>query len=177
MAGEIPELFRIEGDRLMTIKPWRTVLLVTALALSAAAVGRVEVKPFETPEQEERYDKLISELRCLVCQNQNLADSNSELAVDMRRKTYEMVKQNKSEKEIANFMVERYGDFVLYRPPLNSNTVLLWTGPFIILIIAVTLLLRTIKKRREEAGDTSVDETQLRAAASLLERDSDKRDV
>jgi cytochrome c-type biogenesis protein CcmH len=152
------------------------ILIVAAMLTAGPSMARVEVKQFDTPEQEERYDKLIAELRCLVCQNQNLADSNAELAVDMRRKTYEMVKQNKSEKEIANFMVERYGEFVLYRPPLNSNTLLLWVGPFLILIIGLTLLVRTVRKRRAAPVD-AIDETELKTAASLLNSDADKRDA
>ena len=146
------------------------------LFLAFAAQAKVEVLEFETPEHEERYNNLIAELRCLVCQNQNLADSNAELAVDLRRKTYEMVSKDKSEKEIAAFMVERYGDFVLYRPPLNSSTLLLWTGPFIILVIGVGLLIRTIRRRRAEQ-DINVDDATLKAAADLLERKSDKRKV
>ncbi len=137
---------------------------------------RSRYSSFDTPEHEERYNKLIAELRCLVCQNQNLADSNAELAVDLRRKTYEMVKQDKSEKEIAGYMVERYGEFVLYRPPLNSNTLLLWAGPFIILLIGVSLLVRTIRRRRAEQG-INVDDSTLKAAASLLDIDQDKRDA
>ncbi len=157
----------------------RNLALAAFLVILLAAVNghaRVEIKQFDTPEQEERYDKLISELRCLVCQNQNLADSNAELAVDMRRKTYEMVKANRSEKEIASFMVDRYGDFVLYRPPLNTNTLLLWVGPFIILAVGVGMLLRTIIRRRAGQVDP-VDETRLKTAASLLEGDADKRDA
>jgi cytochrome c-type biogenesis protein CcmH len=152
------------------------ILILVALWAANPALARVEVKQFDSPEQEERYDKLVSELRCLVCQNQNLADSNAELAIDMRRKTYEMVKQNKSEKEIADFMVARYGEFVLYRPPLNSNTLLLWGGPFLILIIGLTLLVRTVRKR-SAAQIGAVDETELKAAASLLNSDPDKRDA
>jgi len=144
------------------------------LLLACAAQAKVEVLEFESPEHEERYNNLIAELRCLVCQNQNLADSNAELAVDLRRKTYEMVSKDKSEKEIAAFMVDRYGDFVLYRPPLNSSTLLLWIGPFIILLIGVSLLIRTIRRRRAEQG-VNVDDASLKAAASLL--DSDKRDA
>jgi len=145
-----------------------------SLVIAFAAPAKVEVLEFESPQHEERYNKLIAELRCLVCQNQNLADSNAELAVDLRRKTYEMVSKDKSEKEIAAYMVERYGDFVLYRPPLNSNTLLLWIGPFIILLIGVTLLIRTIRRRRAEQG-VNVDDASLKAAANLL--DSDKRDA
>jgi cytochrome c-type biogenesis protein CcmH len=152
------------------------ILAILGMLLTLSVQARVEVLSFDTPEHEERYNKLIAELRCLVCQNQNLADSNAELAVDLRRKTYEMVKQDKSEKEIAGYMVERYGEFVLYRPPLNSNTLLLWGGPFIILLVGVSLLVRTIRRRRAEQG-INVDDSTLKAAASLLDIDQDKRDA
>ncbi|MCB1925266.1 MAG: cytochrome c-type biogenesis protein CcmH, partial [Gammaproteobacteria bacterium] len=112
--------------------------------------------------------------RCLVCQNQNIADSNAELAVDLRRKTYEMVRQNKSEQEITEFMVDRYGKFVQYDPPLDTETMLLWTGPFIILLVGVVLLIRTIRRRRAETV-TAVDTAQLEAAASLLETERDTK--
>ena len=152
----------------------RLLTTVLALALSAGAAARVEVHEFDGPEQEARYNKLIAELRCLVCQNQNLADSNAELAVDLRRKTYEMVRQDKSEREIADYMVDRYGEFVLYRPPLNSNTLLLWGGPFVILMIGVGLLMRTIRRRRAEQAP-GVDNATLSTAAQLLDDDRDKR--
>ena len=153
----------------------RLLIAILCLLIATGAQARVEVHDFDSPEQEQRYNKLIDELRCLVCQNQNLADSNAELAVDLRRKTYEMVKQDKSEREIADFMVDRYGEFVLYRPPLNSSTLLLWTGPFIILLVGVALLMRTIRRRRADAT-VDVDEATLRTAASLLEADREKRD-
>ena len=152
------------------------VILTLLLSISSSVNAAVEVKKFDNPQQEQRYKKLIDELRCLVCQNQNLADSNAELAVDLRRKTYEMVSRDKSEKEIAEFMVQRYGDFVLYRPPFNSNTLLLWVGPFIILLIGVGLLTRTIRRRRTEQG-VNVDDASLKAAANLLDSTSDKRDA
>ena len=151
------------------------VPLILGLLLTTAGYARVEVHDFDSPDQEQRYNKLIEELRCLVCQNQNLADTNAELAVDLRRKTYEMVKQDKTEQEIASYMVDRYGEFVLYRPPLNSNTLLLWIGPFIILLIGVGLLIRTIRRRRAEQT-VDVDDATLRTAASLLDTDRDKRD-
>ncbi len=151
------------------------ILLTAVLALPAQA--RVEVVQFDTPEQQARYNKLIAELRCLVCQNQNLADSNAELAVDLRRKTYELVKQDKSEQEIAGYMVDRYGEFVLYRPPFNRNTLLLWLGPFIILLVGVGLMIRTILRRRGDT-DAGIDDASLETAASLLDdADHDKRDV
>ena len=152
------------------------MLVAAALVLATAVQARVEVHTFDSAAQEERYNNLIAELRCLVCQNQNLADSNAELAVDLRRKTYEMVKQDKSETEIADYMVDRYGEFVLYRPPFNRNTLLLWVGPFVILLIGVGLLIRTIRRRRAEQT-AGVDDAQLQAAASLLDADRDKRDA
>lgn len=158
------------------MKMLRTGLVLIGLSLACAAQAKVEVLKFESAEHEARYNSLIAELRCLVCQNQNLADSNAELAVDLRRKTYEMVSQDKSEREIADYMVDRYGDFVLYRPPLNRNTLLLWAGPFIILLIGVTLLIRTIVRRRAERR-VDVDDSTLKSAAQLLDSDSDKRNV
>ena len=152
----------------------RSLFLVVGLLCSTLAFARVEVHEFDTPEQEARYSKLIKELRCLVCQNQNIADSNAELAVDLRRKTYEMVRQNKSEQEITEFMVDRYGKFVQYDPPLDTETMLLWTGPFIILLVGVVLLIRTIRRRRAETV-TAVDTAQLEAAASLLETERDTK--
>ena len=153
------------------------VLLLGALLLAPALHAKVEVLKFETPEQEATYNKLIDELRCLVCQNQNLADSNAELAVDLRRKTYAMVQDNKSEKEIVEFMVDRYGEFVLYRPPLNRNTFFLWVGPFIILLVGVTLLIRIIMRRRAGRDDANVDPNRLKAAAALLDDPANKRDT
>ena len=155
----------------------RLLPIILGLLLAAGVQARVEVHDFDSPEQEARYNKLIDELRCLVCQNQNLADSNAELAVDLRRKTYEMVRQDKSEKEIADFMVDRYGEFVLYRPPLTSNTLLLWTGPFIILLIGVGLLVRTVRRRRAAGITDDVDDSALKTAATLLDTDRDKRDA
>jgi cytochrome c-type biogenesis protein CcmH len=102
-----------------------------------------------------------------VCQNQNLADSNAELAQDLRRQTYEMVQAGKSNEEIVAYMVQRYGDFVLYRPPLRPTTMLLWIGPFIILGIGVLILLAFIRRRsREQAPAMSAEE--IARAESLL---------
>lgn len=154
----------------------RLIALLLGLLLSVGVQAKVEVLKFDTPAHEERYNKLVAELRCLVCQNQNLADSNAELAVDLRRKTYQMVSEDQSEQQIVEYMVDRYGEFVLYRPRLNSSTLLLWGGPFVILLIGVTLLIRTIKRRRAEQG-VNVDDATLKAAANLLDNDRDKRDA
>ena len=102
---------------------------------------------FNDDDQEKRYYKLIEEVRCLVCQNQSLADSNAPLAQDLREQIFQMIKSKKTNNEILDFLVHRYGDFVLYRPPLKKDTWLLWFGPFLILTIAIISTFFFIKKQ------------------------------
>ncbi len=131
----------------------RQLILSLMLSLSVFTVeARVEAYHFDDPAKEARYKQLIDELRCLVCQNQNLAASNAELAQDMRRLTYEMVSEGATNEEVVLFMVERYGDFVLYRPPFKTSTALLWVGPFIMLAIGVLVLVVFV--RRRSVGET-----------------------
>jgi cytochrome c-type biogenesis protein CcmH len=122
--------------------------LVMMLALALPVRAAIEVLEFNSPRVEKDYYTLIDELRCLVCQNQNLKDSNADLAKDLRRQTYEMLQQGKSKQEVIDYMVARYGDFVLYRPPLKSNTILLWSGPFVLLLLVLFLVLRRIRRNR-----------------------------
>ncbi len=125
-------------------------------AIAAMAVGSAtadaqsvfEPRGFSSPGHERRYHALIDELRCLVCQNQTIAESNADLASDLRREVYRMVEEGRSEAEIAEFMVARYGDFVLYRPPLRTSTVLLWAGPFLLAGIGLTVLAMHHRRRR-----------------------------
>lgn len=146
--------------------------LVLSLLLAAPVFSStIDAYPFEDPQQEKIYKKLIEELRCLVCQNQNLADSNADLAKDMRRKTYDLAKAGKSEQEIVDHMVERYGDFVLYKPPFQANTLALWIGPFIILMIGVVVLIRFI--RRKPDGEISALSDADRARAETLLKNSE----
>jgi len=131
------------------------MFLFTLLVLSNSSVyAAVEVKTFETPQQELRYKKLIEELRCLVCQNQNLAGSDAGLAQDLRKQVYKMISAGNSDEEILDFMVTRYGDFVLYRPPFNAATFLLWVGPFIIFAIGFLVLIRFIRQRKNVVAIT-----------------------
>ena len=131
----------------------RQLILLLMLSLSVFTVdARVEAYYFDDPAKEARYKQLIDELRCLVCQNQNLAASNAELAQDMRRLTHEMVSEGATNEEVVLFMVERYGDFVLYRPPFKTSTAVLWIGPFIILAIGVSVLVVFV--RRRSVGET-----------------------
>ena len=150
--------------------------LLLILSFVGPAMAAVDIRQFESPEQETRYKRLIEELRCTVCQNQNIADSNAELAADLRRKTYELIAAGKQDDEILTYMVERYGNFVLYRPPLNAGTLVLWAGPFLLFAFGGFLLLRVIRRRRvNQAGDTrSVSDEKLQKAASLLHEKGDQ---
>src|SRR3954451_19445874 len=112
----------------------RRTLAILAVALACEAAVAKEAAPESSdPALEARMVRITSELRCLVCQNQTIADSNASLAVDLRRETREMLKQGKSDAEVVDYMTARYGDFVLYRPPLRATTVLLWFGPMLLL--------------------------------------------
>jgi len=124
------------------------VLGAVFLAVAGTAVAAVfEPREFASVEEERRYKVLVNELRCLVCQNQNIADSNAELAADLRELAYGMIKKGDSDEQIIAFMVDRYGDFVLYRPRLKASTVALWLGPFLLGVGGVWLLWRMIHSR------------------------------
>mgnify|MGYP001817316650 CR=1 FL=1 len=143
-------------------------LLVVFMMLSVSVqAGSIEAYSFDNREQEKIYHSLIEDLRCLVCQNQNIAESNSELAKDMRRKTHEMVLQGKSEKEISAFMVTRYGDFVLYRPPFEPMTWLLWFGPLIIFAIGLIFVVRFMKSQNAAATADSLSEEDIERVKNL----------
>jgi cytochrome c-type biogenesis protein CcmH len=121
------------------------MVLVPLLALGSA----IEPYPFESELQEKRFKSLAEELRCTVCQNQSLADSDAPLARDLREELFRMLQDNRSDQEIRNFMVERYGNYVLYRPPLAGHTLLLWGGPIVLLVIGLIAALIVIRKRRQ----------------------------
>lgn len=126
------------------MKRWLITLL---LALAAATALAGEAKPLgEDPALEARLKNVSQELRCLVCQNTTLADSSAPLAEDLRREIRVLMREGKSDKEVVEYLVARYGDFVLYRPPVNSSTAFLWFGPFLILIIGAFVLYRVLKK-------------------------------
>ena len=142
---------------------WALWVMLLPLSVSAQ-----EARPLaENPAVEDRLKKLAVELRCLVCQNQNLADSNAELAQDLRQEVYEMIQSGATDQEIVSFMVARYGDFVLYRPPFKATTAFLWIGPFIILIAGFVILLVVIRKRRQTSA-VELDETAQARARQLL---------
>lgn len=135
--------------------------------------AEIEVYQFTSPELELRYQSLTEELRCLVCQNQNIADSHAELAQDLRRKVYEMLSSGQSNAQIIDYMTERYGDFVLYRPPFNIRTILLWFTPVLALLIGA-LGFMSILNRRETNADEQLSQKELARIKELLHLKSNK---
>jgi cytochrome c-type biogenesis protein CcmH len=131
----------------------RALVAAVVLAASALAVAKEAPPEAADPALEARMVRITSELRCLVCQNQTIADSNAGLAVDLRRETRAMLKQGKSDAEIVDYMTARYGDFVLYRPPLRATTALLWFGPALLLLIGGGVLVFTLRRRSRMAAD------------------------
>ncbi len=130
---------------MMKFIPLAAVLLSIALSAHAA-----EPLVFDNPEQEARYNQLTLELRCMVCQNQNLADSDAPLAQDLRKEIYDMMTAGQSDDQIKTFLVERYGDFVLYRPAMKGNTLALWLTPLVLLGGGAVLVFFTVRNRNKK---------------------------
>jgi len=124
------------------------ISLIVSTSPLQAGVTLEEFK-FDTKAEEHHFKQLIEEFRCLVCQNQSLADSDAELAHDLRAELYDMVQAGNTDAEIVEFLVARYGDFVLYNPPVKPSTWLIWFGPFVLLLIAAVLLLRSIRRQQK----------------------------
>ncbi|MFI3157961.1 MAG: cytochrome c-type biogenesis protein CcmH, partial [Methylococcaceae bacterium] len=136
--------------------------------LSQSVHAEIEVYQFANPEIELRYQSLTEELRCLVCQNQNIADSHAELAQDLRRKVYEKLNSGESNEQIIAYMTERYGDFVLYRPPFNTRTLILWLAPVLTLLIG-GIGFWSLLKRRENSTEEKLSDTELADLNKLLQ--------
>ena len=147
-------------------------LLIFIAAVQQPSYAAIEAVKFEDPATLQRYQSLIAELRCLVCQNQNLADSDAGLAKDLRRKTAEMLEQGKTDQQILDYMRDRYGDFVLYRPPLNLSTALIWIGPFVLLLLVGAGLLLSIKRRNQQhavSGAPTIDQQKRDEVRAILD--------
>lgn len=126
-------------------------LLLLFLLMISISSHAVDSRQLSDPKQQESYESLTKELRCLVCQNQTIADSNAELAGDLRRQVYEMLQQGKTEQEIIRFMTDRYGDFVLYKPPFAGKTSLLWIAPVLFLLMGLMTIFLVIRRKRATA--------------------------
>lgn len=133
-------------------------LLVLVANVQPVVAGPMQAFVFDDPEQEAVFKRLSHEIRCLVCQNQAIADSNAGLAKDLREEIYNMLKQGKTETEITEFLVERYGDFVLYDPPMKPATFMLWFGPLIMFFVALFFAFRFISSHRvAQVSESSID--------------------
>ena len=145
--------------------------LVFTLFLSLPAQAKVAPNTSADPALEARMMVIAEELRCLVCQNETIAASQADLAIDLKNQIRIKLTQGQSQKQILDFMVQRYGDFVLYRPPLKTTTVLLWIGPFVLMGIAVALMVLNVKRRRRNAvqgGQAALSDSDIARARQML---------
>lgn len=153
----------------------RLVIVIFTLLFSMAATATIDTYEFKDDATRERFQQLTNELRCPKCQNQNLAGSNSPIASDLRREIYRMVEDGQSDGQIVDFMVARYGEFVLYRPRVTGNTWILWYGPFVLLAIgAVVLLMLTRKRKKTAVIDKKLNEQDKARLATLLDKGKSK---
>ena len=141
------------------VKALRAAILFVLIAfVSSAAAQAIDPLPFRDHAEELRFQHLTGELRCLVCQDENLADSNADFARDLRHKVFELMQQGKSDADIKQYLVDRYSDFVLYDPPVNHRTWLLWFGPLLILIAGGGVVVNTIRKRSQACAPSAPTE-------------------
>lgn len=152
----------------------KRLIALLLLALALGGTFAKEAAPLaEDPVVEQRMLSISEEMRCLVCQNESLAASRADLAMDLRRELRELIKQGKSDAEIREYMVSRYGDFVLYRPRVSPKTYLLWAGPFVFMIAAVIVLLTYVRRRnRAVAAEQDLSEEEARRAEALLKEEA-----
>jgi cytochrome c-type biogenesis protein CcmH len=142
-------------------------LISMGLFLSCLALAQ-EARPVEDPQIEARMKALTTQLRCLVCQNETLADSQASLAEDLRTQIREQMKAGKSDKEIIAFLTQRYGDFILYNPPVKATTYLLWFGPFVVLLTGIWFLYRYLGRRKKMISDKPLTAAERKQAEDLL---------
>ncbi|MDX6575392.1 MAG: cytochrome c-type biosis protein CcmH [Blastocatellia bacterium] len=146
------------------------LIILIGFCFGGALVAK-EAQPNEDPKLEKRMKALTEQLRCLVCQNETLADSRADLAEDLRKQIREQMNAGKSDAEILAFLTQRYGDFVLYNPPVKATTYLLWFGPFVLLVGGTIVLYRYLKRRRELIQDKPLSAAERKRAETLLQDD------
>jgi len=146
----------------------KVFLLALALCSSLFVEAKVAPSTSADPALEARMMLIAEELRCLVCQNETIAASHADLAIDLKNQIRIKLTQGQSQKQILDFMVERYGDFVLYRPPLKTTTVLLWLGPFTLLAIAAMMLVLNVRRRRRSVQPAALSDADVTKARELL---------
>lgn len=150
------------------------VVMLLVLVMQPAMAVEGMAQPVGDPVVEARVNKLAEELRCLTCMGQSIADSQSSFSTDMKREIRDMIKAGKNDKEIMEFMVQRYGDFVLYRPPVKSTTWLLWGGPFVLLILSLVFLATKLRKRGAQVATVLTENEHEQAVQLLGKREGDQ---
>lgn len=153
---------------------YQFIMLIFATSISLCVFASpVDTYKFTDPVKKQRYQDLIEELRCPKCQNQNLADSNSPISQDLRKQVYDQIQQGKADQEIVDYMVYRYGEFILYRPKLNQKTYFLWFGP--IVFIAFGAILMIIFVRRQKKQISTINEADKAELDALLRHENDQK--
>jgi len=157
----------------------KVAVLVFLLFLLIPMTGwsKEAVPVAEDPEVEKRMLTLTENLRCLVCQNETIADSRADFSNDIRREIREQIKANKTDPEIIQFLVDRYGDFVLYNPPMKATTILLWFGPAALLLFGLISLVMYLRRRRVQIEEVSLSQAELEKAEALLNEDKKGKNV
>lgn len=151
----------------------RIFLLILTLLCASQTDAAFNLKQFNNPEHAKRYEGLIYQMRCLVCQNQTIADSDADLAKDLRDEIFKMIEAGKTDQEIIDFMVTRYGEFVLYKPRIEQKTWLLWGGPVLLLLAGILVLILNTTKRNKKTT-VEINQTALEKASSLLDKDDEQ---
>ncbi len=146
-----------------------------ALCMIGGAQAAIDAYEFESEVERERYRTLVEELRCPKCQNQNIADSNAPIAMDLRREIFRMLEEGQSNEQIVDYLVARYGDFVRYKPPVNLKTLALWYGPIAMLVVGFGVLALMLRRRRR-AGDSEAQNTLSEAERERLATLLDKKE-
>ena len=151
--------------RILRIHALATLILFP-LVVQATAIDSYE---FQRAEEQQRFLRLTSEIRCPKCQNQSIADSNAPISDDLRREVYRLIQEGRDDGVIVDFMLARYGEFVLYKPPLNVNTLFLWFGPFLLLLIGLSALIRMLKRHRPTSQPVELNREEQAELGKILE--------
>lgn len=159
-------------QRLTILFSMTLALFYSGHILSQANTTQISPAPpvADNPALEKKVLEVSNELRCLVCQNQTIADSNADLAVDLKNQVRKQLSEGRSKDEILKYMTERYGDFVLYKPPFNAATLMLWLGPFLLMLLGLVLLVRQIKQRKRDLQQETFSSQEIERARQLLDR-------
>lgn len=149
----------------------RLAALAGALFIACTALAREAAPLADDPKVEARLTAIAEELRCLVCQNESLAGSQADLAKDLRREVRNLIKEGKTDQEVRDFLVSRYGDFVLYRPQVKPTTYALWVGPFVLLVAGLAVLINYLRRRSKQVVETPLSDEERKRADALLKAD------